>query len=185
MEGVPKFPQMVTWPPGDPLSSKFSYFTIRLLTIILPAKFGISSFSRCRDMEGIRKFPKMVTLPPGNPFWPNFVFYGQCPLYSICVSNLMRISSFLQRRSGAFRLTFTTASNTCTPITVVRLTNLITLIKYDSLIYISYVCRRLAIDTWSGSSRRKMRRQFLGGRRTVRWAAAKWSILVSQRSEIL
>ena len=43
----------------------------------------------------------------------------------------------------------------------------------------AYVCGRLAIDTWFGSSRRKTTLQFPGCRLTARRPAGRWSFVVN------
>ena len=89
MEGVPKFPKMVTWLPGNHFLPKFSFLALGHLTVILHAKFPNSSISRCRDMERSQSSPKW-SVTPGNRFWPKFsFFYDRAPRnHSACqISN--------------------------------------------------------------------------------------------------
>ena len=91
MEGVQKFPKMVTWPPGDPFLPNLSFFTIMYLVVDLHAKFRISSFSHCRYMEGSQNSQKWSRDPLATPFDENFHFFDdRAPCdYSAC-----QISSF-------------------------------------------------------------------------------------------
>ena len=66
-EGVPKFQNWVTWPPGDPYWPNFSFFPLVLLGVHLRAKFRVSSYYHSRDTRGSHN--SKITRHSGSSRW--------------------------------------------------------------------------------------------------------------------
>ena len=99
-KGVPKFRNLVTWPRQRPLWGRFMIRTQLGFVLYVCAKFESDISIPSKVIRGVPKFRNSVTWPRPRPLRGHFMVRTPEGASSMYVTNLNRISLFLQKLLG-------------------------------------------------------------------------------------